>query len=118
MMAKDGVCRMCRQPLFREDSPFGPDIEQAAASHQMCPMCYAAQAEAFIFMQSMMKRQACEHSWGQWLVVDSTDEELYLVVKTCKLCALVRSKFSELPVQDDPELDISWCDLDRTIPEP
>lgn len=106
---------MCQQPLLHDS-----DIERLAARHGLCPSCYAYSAEAFIFMQRLIKKSFCEHLWSEWDVVDHAedDEGLFILARKCELCRRIDYRTSEMTIEEDPETDISWCDLDRTIPEP
>lgn len=106
---------MCQQPLL-----YGSDIEQSAARHGLCPACYAYSAEAFIFMQRLAKKSLCEHLWNEWAIVEQQEEEedLFIFVRKCELCGRIDHRVSELTIEEDPDTDISWCDLDRTTPEP
>lgn len=110
-------CRSCLTPLSSQDSP----LDFAAAKRGLCPECYIDSVEANLMVDHIRRMRECEHFWSDWdavatLVEDPVDGKLFH--RVCLLCKLQATAIGPVPPATPDSLDISWCDLDRTTPEP
>ena len=113
-MSKRPKCKMCEVPLYHSDKP----LAFMAASKSLCEDCYIAQEEASLFMRHLDKIRRCEHLWDEWesAEIENSDERVF--VRQCELCRTLNTVYAKELPPENIDYDISWCDLDRTAPEP
>jgi hypothetical protein len=107
------------------DSRFSP-LDYIAAKKRLCPFCFTSHAEAQLHGRppNMVRPQPrCEHLWTEWEFMEITDDpanddvEPFLFIRQCELCSKFTTTYGSHPPNEPDDLDISWCDLDRTTPE-
>jgi hypothetical protein len=105
---------MCEVPLYHSDKP----LAFMAASKSLCEDCYIAQEEASLFMRHLDRIRRCEHLWDEWesAEIENSDERVF--VRQCELCRTLNTVYAKELPPENIDHDISWCDLDRTAPEP
>jgi hypothetical protein len=73
-----------------------------------CPYCM----EMCIAEQKAQDQLKCSHAWSSW------EGNPGHWSRICLRCDALSLSYTESPPQPHPDYDISWCDLDRTTPEP
>lgn len=113
-------CKSCMTPLNSQDSP----LDFVASKKRLCPFCYTSYAQAQLMHRHISQVRRCEHLWTEWEFTEVSEDhanddiEPYIFVRQCELCNTFMSVHGSQPPPESEELDISWCDLDRTTPEP
>ena len=114
---KKTECLSCRAPLNSQDSP----LDFVASTRGLCPECFTKQVTDDIAIQNIHKIRRCEHLWPKWgraATIEADGDEHSLYARTCAMCGLIRTAIGPVPPPDPEPFDVSWCDLDRTVPEP
>ena len=108
-------CQSCQEPIRSQESP----LDFAAAKRGLCPHCYIQTVESTMILNHIERIRACEHLWSDWSFVSSPEcGDEFLFHRSCCLCNLNRTAIGPVPPPEPESLDISWCDLNRTVPEP
>lgn len=104
MHRKIARCKSCGDALLPQRSI----LDMLAAKLFYCPWCMEADAAE----QRMDQQAQCDHAWGSW------EGEAGYWRRFCVRCEAMHVSYCKTFPTEHPDLDISWCNLDRTTPEP
>lgn len=97
-------CRDCGAILLPQRSV----LDLIASKMRYCPFCM----EIGIAEQKARDQRSCDHAWGAW------EGGPGHWTRICVRCDCIHISYTEASPEPPPDFDISWCDLDRTVPEP